>query len=48
MDLDTHSNVVAFGRNCYVVNNSGKVAEFHPFSPEYEALKVPIVDVIMQ
>ena len=48
MDLDTHANMVVLGRNCHVVNYSGKTAEVHPFSPEYEALQVPIVHAVIQ
>ena len=40
--------MVVLGRNCHVVNYSGKTAEVHPFSPEYEALQVPIVDAVIQ
>ena len=47
-DLDTHANMVVLGRNCHVVNYSGKTAEVHPFSPEYESLQVPIVHAIIQ
>ena len=47
-DLDTHANMVVLGRNCHVVNYLGKTAEVHPFSPEYEALQVPIVDAVIQ
>ena len=48
MDLDTHANMVVLGRNCHVVNYSGKTAEVRPFSPDYEALQVPIVDSVVQ
>ena len=47
-DLDTHENMVVLGRNFCVVNNSGKLPEVHPFSPEYESLKNPIVNPSMQ
>ena len=47
-DLDTHANTVVLGRQCHVLNCSGKTAEVHPFSPNYEALQVPIVDVVIQ
>ena len=40
--------MVVLGRNCYLLNNSGKVAEVHPIIPEHEALKVPTVDSVMQ
>ena len=47
-DLDTYANMVVLDRNCHVVNYSGKTAEVHPFSPNHEALKVPIVDAVIQ
>ena len=34
--------------NFPVMNNLVKVAEVHHFTPEYEALKVPIADDVMQ
>ena len=40
--------MVVLGRNCHVVNYSGKTAKVHPFSPEYEALQVPIVHAVIQ
>ena len=44
-DLDSHDNVVLLGKNCCVVDHSGRKTEVHPFSPEHEALKVLIVDI---
>ena len=40
--------MVFLGRNCCIINNPQRIAEFHPFSLECEALKVPIVDNVMQ
>ena len=40
--------MVVLGRYCYVVNYSGKTAEVHPFSPDYETLQVPIVDDVVE
>ena len=47
-DLDSHANVVVLGKHSYIVNYTGKTAKVHPFSPEHEALKVPIVDAVIQ
>ena len=44
MNLETHANMVVLRRNCYIANHSGNTVEAHPFSLEYESLKVPIVD----
>lgn len=44
-DLDSHANMVVFGKNAIVINNSGRHAEVSGFSPELKSLsKVPIVD----
>ena len=40
--------MVVLGRNCHVVNYSGKIEDVHPFSPEYQSLQVPIVDSVTQ
>ena len=48
MDLDTHMNVLALGRNCNIINYSGNTAEVQPFSPEHKELdKVPRVDCVV-
>ena len=40
--------MVVLGRKLCIVNNSVKVSEFHTFRPEYEALRIPIVDATTQ
>ena len=47
-DLSTHANMLVLGMNCHNVNYSWKQAEVHTFSHEHKALKVPIVDAIIQ
>ena len=46
--LDDHSNMVVLSRKCCIVNHLGRLAEVHLFSPEYEVLKFPIIDDVMQ
>ena len=42
---DSHSNMVVVGRHAYILNSSGRTAQFSTFTPEYESLKeVPIID----
>ena len=48
VDLGTHANMVALGRNCHVVNYSSKTAEVNPFITDCKALKVLIVDAAIQ
>ena len=38
-ELDSHANMVALGRHAYIMNSSGRTAQFSPFTPEYESLK---------
>ena len=48
MDLNAHASMVVLSRNYHIVNYLVIIVEVHPFSPEYEALKVPIVHAVMQ
>ena len=44
-ELDSHANMVVFGRNSIVIAESGRYAEVNPFTPDLDSLKrVPIVD----
>eukprot|EP00957_Ditylum_brightwellii_P201367 15325315-Ditylum_brightwellii.AAC.1 len=44
-DLDSHANMVVLGRNSKTLSDTGRTADVHPFSPEYNALEgIKIVD----
>ena len=44
-ELDSHANMVVLGKHCVVIENTGRVAQVNPFTPDYKALeRVPIVD----
>ena len=36
------------GRNCYILSESGKYVNVSPFTPEYKALRAPMVDAAIQ
>ena len=48
-DLDSHANMVVVGKHAAITNDTGRRAEFIPFTPDYESLsKVPIVDATIR
>ena len=47
-DLYSHTHMVLVGKNCTVLNDTGKYSEVAPFTPDYENFhRVPIVDSII-
>jgi hypothetical protein len=47
-ELDSHANMPVVGRNAYIISDTGRVAEVNPFTPDYNAMQVPIVDAAIQ
>jgi hypothetical protein len=44
-ELDSHANMVVVGKQCLVIEWSGRTASVNPFTPDYDAMtEVPIVD----
>ena len=43
-ELDTHANMPVVGRNALVVAETGKLVDVNPFTPEYPAMSVKVVD----
>ena len=43
-EFDSHANMVVVGKNTHVVNWTGRKAKVQPYSPNYEAQEIPIVD----
>ena len=41
-DLDSHANMVVVGKHAAIINDTGR--KVSPFTPDYESLKVLIVD----
>lgn len=46
--LDSHANMPVVGQHAYVISDTGKVAEVNAFTPDYEPLRVPIVDAAVR
>ena len=47
-ELDSHANMPVVGRHAYVISDTGKVADVSPFTPDYDAMKIKIVDAAIQ
>ena len=47
-ELDSHANMPVVGKNCYVLAETGKSADVSPYTPDYDAMKVPIVDAAVR
>ena len=48
-DLDRHEHMVLVGKNCTVLNKTGRHAEVALFTSDYESLhKVSIVDSVIE
>ena len=47
-ELDSHANMPVVGCNCYIISNTGKIADVNPFTPDYPSIQVPIVDAAVQ
>jgi hypothetical protein len=47
-ELDSHANMPVVGRNVVVISESGKTVDVCPFSPDYEPVALPVVDVAVQ
>eukprot|EP00957_Ditylum_brightwellii_P167101 12720672-Ditylum_brightwellii.AAC.1 len=48
MELDSHANMLVVGRHAYVISDTGRVADISPFTPDYNSMKIKIVDVAIQ
>ena len=47
-ELDSHANMPVVGKHATILADTEKIAEVNAFSPENEALQVPIVDAAIQ
>lgn len=47
-ELDTHANMPVIGFHSVIVNDTGKSVEVNPFSPDYDAMTVRIVDAVVR
>eukprot|EP00957_Ditylum_brightwellii_P010169 768658-Ditylum_brightwellii.AAC.1 len=46
-ELESHANMTCVGKDSFVISDSGKVMEVNPFTPDYEAMKVKLVDAVL-
>ena len=44
IELDTHANMPAVGRNVLILSDLGKTVKVNPFSLTYKPMKTPAVD----
>ena len=43
-ELDSHANMPVVGKNVFVLAETGRTCDVNAFTPDYEPMKVPIVD----
>ena len=48
IELDSHANIPVVGREALVVEQSGRMVEVSPFTPDYKPIKVEVVNAIIQ
>ena len=47
-ELDSHANMPVVRREALIVEQSGKMVEVSPFTPDYKPLKVEVVNAVVQ
>ena len=47
-ELDSHANMLVVGKGALVVKQSGKTVEVSPFTPDYQPIKVEVVNTVVQ
>lgn len=47
-ELDSHANMPVVGRHAYVLSNTGRTVDVNAFTPDYEPIRVPVVDAAVQ
>ena len=46
-ELDSHANMVVVGKNCKILEDTGRKADVSAFSPDFETLEIAIVDAAL-
>lgn len=46
-ELDSHANLPVVGGNAFVLADTGRTASVSPYSPDYKAKQIPIVDAAL-
>ena len=47
-ELDSHANMPVVGKHAYVLAELGKQVSVSPFTPDYEAMTIEMVDAAVQ
>ena len=47
-ELDSHANMPVVGKNAYIVAETGRTVDISPFTPDYKAMTVPLVNAAIQ
>jgi len=47
-ELDSHANMPVMGRDALVVSDTGRAMEVNPFTPDYDAIRVKLVDAALK
>ena len=47
-ELDSHANMPVVGKNADALAETGRTCDVSAFTPDYEPMKVPIVDAAVQ
>jgi len=47
-ELDSHANMCVVGRHCFVIRDTGRSIEVNPFTPDYQPMRVKLVDAAIR
>ncbi len=47
-ELDSHANMPVVGRNAYIISDTGRIADVNPFTPDYDSMRISIVDAAVR
>eukprot|EP00957_Ditylum_brightwellii_P122994 9377905-Ditylum_brightwellii.AAC.1 len=47
-ELDSRVNTPVVGRHAYVISDTGRAADVSPFTPDYNSMKIKIVDAVIK
>ena len=47
-ELDSHANMPVVGRNAYIISDTGRIANVNPFTPDYDSIRISIVDAAVR
>eukprot|EP00957_Ditylum_brightwellii_P187339 14268246-Ditylum_brightwellii.AAC.1 len=47
-ELDSHANMPVMGSDALVVSDTGRLMKVNPFTPDYDVMKVKLVDVALK